>query len=603
MWRTHPRRGWALGALAAVAALALTGAGWSGKKRSDPPPPKVDETISNLAYIAQGSEIKVEGIGLVAGLENTGVDPGPSYYRERLIDEMRKAGVENANKILGDPRFAMVIVRAKIPFGVTTSDRIDAEVELPPASGTSSLASGYLMMTRLRQVMIAGGTVKEDHDLALAQGPVMIGNETRPNDPKVGRVLGGARAKKEIPFSLVIKDGRKSVKTALLLEKVVNARFHQREGVEQKGMAKGQNDQILILRVPRVYHHFPGRYFEVVRRLPVVDTPALRQQRLAVWGQQLLKPESAGVAALSLEGLGPNAIEVLKSGLSSPSAQVRFFAAEALAYLDDSAGAQVLGETATKSQEFRGAALAALAALDQPAAHLTLRKLMDVPDVDLRSGAFTALRTLDPSDPFLGRVRVLDEPPADPDEEGADSMAVSITQASRRRNRVEDPFTLYLVDSEGPPMIHVASTKRCEVVVFGRGQKLLTPVVLGTGSILLNAADGDDKLQISKIVPSQFGDGDQKVATSLELGDVIRQTANLGANYPEIIAILETASRQRNLPGPLVVNAVPVLTPSYIDAVVRGKDVTSKKDEALQKTTLEKEAPKRKSLFNLFRRN
>ena len=61
-------------------------------------------------------------------------------------------------------------------------------------------------------------------------------------------------------------------------------------------------------------------------------------------------------------------------------------------------------------------------------------------------------------------------------------------------------------------MIHVARTRRCEIVVFGRGQKLLTPVVLGTGSILLNAADGDEKVQISKIVPSQFGDGDQKVA-------------------------------------------------------------------------------------------
>ena len=104
-------------ALAAVAALALTGAGWS-KKRSDPPPPKVEETIGNLAYIAQGSEIKLEGVGLVVGLDNTGVDPGPSYYRERLVDEMRKAGVENANKILDDPRFAMVIVRAKIPPGV-----------------------------------------------------------------------------------------------------------------------------------------------------------------------------------------------------------------------------------------------------------------------------------------------------------------------------------------------------------------------------------------------------------------------------------------------------------------------------------------------------
>ena len=49
--------------------------------------------------------------------------------------------------------------------------------------------------------------------------------------------------------------------------------------------------------------------------------------------------------------------------------------------------------------------------------------------------------------------------------------------------------------------------------------------------------------------------------SSLELGDVIRQTANLGANYPEIVAILQAAERQKNLPGPLVVDAVPGTSP------------------------------------------
>ena len=38
--------------------------------------------------------------------------------------------------------------------------------------------------------------------------------------------------------------------------------------------------------------------------------------------------------------------------------------------------------------------------------------------------------------------------------------------------------------------------------MFGRDQKLLPPIVLDTGSIFLNAAASDDKIELSKIVPS-----------------------------------------------------------------------------------------------------
>src|SRR5207244_1503767 len=119
-------------------------------------------------------------------------------------------------------------------------------------------------------------------------------------------------------------------------------------------------------------------------------------------------------------------------------------------------------------------------------------------------------------------------------------------------------------------------TRRCEIVLFGRDQKLLTPLVLGNGAILLNASDGDTAIQISKIVPTRNGivdnEGDAKVAATLELGDVIRQTANLGAKYPDVVAILAAAERQKNLPGPLVIDAVPGNSPTYIEAAIFGKD-------------------------------
>jgi hypothetical protein len=592
----NPRRPRAVATLVALSALALSlaGAGLPKKKRAEPPEPKVEETVGDLAFIQSRVETKLEGVGLVVGLDNTGLDPPPSYYRQRLVDDMRKAGVENANAILKDPRVAMVIVRMTIPPGVTPNDRLDAEVVLPPASGTKSLVGGRLLECRLREVMVLGGTPKEGPDAGVVRGPVM----TEPGDPKVGRVLGGGRVRREIPFRLILNENRKSIRASGMLESVVNRRFPQTDGVNQKGSAVAKTDQYLELKVPPVYHQNQDRFFRVVKLLPMVDSAELRVQRMAAWQKQLLDPKTAGVAALRLEGLGAPAAEVLKAGLSSPSAQVRFFAAEAMAYLNDPAGAEELAEAVARGPDFRAQALAALAAMDQPVSHLKLRKLMDEPDVVVRYGAFNALRTLAPDDPFLGQIRVLEEPPADPDDEPADSMAVAITRASGRGRR-EDPFSLYLVDCDGPPLVHVARSRRCEIVVFGRGVKLLTPVVLGNGPILLNAADGDESVQISKIVPSRYSDGDAKVQASLELGDVLRQAAGLGASYPEIVSILQAASRQRNLPGALVVDALPGASPAYIEAELLGKDTTAKKDDAVQRTKLqETTTSKRRGLLD-----
>ncbi len=110
---------------------------------------KVEETVGDLAFVQQISDIKVMGIGLVTGLENTGADPPPSWERGQLVDEMSKAGVEHPSKLLANPQFSMVIVKMTIHAGASPKDRFDVEVEVPPACGTKSLAGGYLMATRL----------------------------------------------------------------------------------------------------------------------------------------------------------------------------------------------------------------------------------------------------------------------------------------------------------------------------------------------------------------------------------------------------------------------------------------------------------------------
>jgi flagellar basal body P-ring protein FlgI len=606
MRRMVPGRPRALATLVAMAVMAamlahVAAAPTSHKKKARPP--KIHETVGDLAYVVSNGEMVVEGVGLVTGLENTGGDSPPSQYRKALIDEMSKAGVEHPERLLASPQLSIVLVRMTIPMGVAPSDPIDVQVEVPPNCPTKSLAGGYLLTARLFRVSYNNkGETLKDHELAIANGPVMVGTAAKPNNLKVGRVLGGGRVKKEHPYMLVIRENRESYYTAKMLESVINQRFHQTEDGHQKGVATGKTASYLVLRVPELYHQNQQRYFRVVQSLPMIDGPELRATRQADWSKELLDPKTAGLAALKLEGLGTTAADSLKEGLKSSHPQVRFFSAEALAYLNDTSGVEVLGEAVIRQADFRAYALAALASLDQSASHMKLRKLMDEPDIEIRYGAFNALRTLDPNDAYLGRARVLkDSKPDDDADRAGDSMAMEIATSSRLRNRRNDPFSLYIVDSEGPPLVHVSRTRRTEIVIFGRQQKLLTPIVLDGGEILINASDDDDKVELSKIVASRGGDSDAKVTTSLELAEVVRQAANLGATYPQIVGILEKANKQRNLPGQLVVDAVPASSPVYLDAIM-GRDLHAKRDPSVSRTAAETDRPRWRRLMGLFNR-
>jgi flagellar basal body P-ring protein FlgI len=601
MPRIDLKRAGVLGAWLAALILLGAGAGKTPPKKNSPPL-KVDETVSDLAILRTNTSIRVEGVGLVIGLDGTGSTAEPSAYRTKLLSQMRKERVEHAERWLESPLTSLVLVKGTIPAGITTKDHFDVEIELPPASTTSSLAGGYLLITELTMMQRVKEGDLEGQAMGWAGGPIMIGNPSRPEDKKVGRVLGGARVKKDQPYTLVLKDERRSGRTAKFTQDAINQRFHQLSGIDQKGMASAKSDQIIILNVPRVYHQNQYRYFQVIEHLPILDSPDLRAQRQARWGKELLDPKMAGVAALKLEGIGRNAIDTLKPGLASPNAQVRFFAAEALAYLNDTSGVQVLRDSVVSRPDFRLFGLAALAAMDQSASILALRELMNQPDPKVRYGAFNALRSIAEDDPFLGRVRVAREEPED--TEARDALALQIeSPAARRRKRVVDPFELYVVDCEGPPLIHLARTRRCEIVIFGRNQKLMTPIVLGgAGPIFLNASLGNkDTVEISRIGAGGPDSPDLKVTTSLNLADVIRETANLGATYPDILKLLQDAQRQRNLLGKLEADALPEPLGGYDEAQLAGVDKSAKKDAAVGKAGFEKEKRPRKSLLDRLR--
>ena len=151
------------------------------------------------------------------------------------------------------------------------------------------------------------GETLRDHELAVARGPIMLGTPAKPNDPKVGRVLGGGRVKKEYPYTLVIKENRESYHTAKMLETVVNSRFHQTEDGHQKGVATGKTASYLVLQgARRCTTRTRSASSASSSLLPMVDGPELRAAAAGRLEQGPARPQDGGRGGPEARGPRPH---------------------------------------------------------------------------------------------------------------------------------------------------------------------------------------------------------------------------------------------------------------------------------------------------------
>src|SRR5207249_2187509 len=119
---------------------------------------KKTEFVGDFARPQGLKWVKLEAVGLVTNLDNTGSDPPPSEQRQTLISEIQSHDVRQADKVLASPTTSMVYVTANIPPGAQKGDTIDLDVRIPARSETTSLRGGWLMQARLRQVEVLGGS-------------------------------------------------------------------------------------------------------------------------------------------------------------------------------------------------------------------------------------------------------------------------------------------------------------------------------------------------------------------------------------------------------------------------------------------------------------
>jgi len=511
-------------------------------------PPEINY-IKDQVTVSGLHPILIEAVGWVTNLDNTGGDPPPSMYRSMLVRDMQKRGITKPNTLLQSPNGALVLIRAAVPPVIEVGDHFDVEVVLPENTEATSLKGGWLMEAFLsEQAMVPGGRPMAGHVLAKAQGPVMLStgegeSASVGSGLKHGRILGGGTyigglTKKGRELSLYVRSEFRSVRTTKKMADQIGKRFHYHEHGIKRPMATAHTDQHIELKVHPRYKENYIRYIQVIRRIVLNESAIERRDRMERLRKSLMVPKTASEAATELEAIGPDSILILKEGLKSPDPLVRFFSADALAYMGESAGTTVLAAAARYEPAFRVFALAALTTLGTDEARALLKELMVKPTIETvdgaerevvsaetRYGAFRALWTIDKHDEFIGGENMNDE------------------------------FHLHVIPSEGDSMVHLTRFRVPEIVVFGANQKLQTPINLSAGRhIMITAPAGSDTVTISRF---EANTGDHQVTIGANLAEVIRAVGKLKASYPDVAQMLVQADRQSNLDGRLEIDALP----------------------------------------------
>ena len=449
--------------------------------------------------------------------------------------EMQRRGVETPNALLASPNTSLVMVHGVLRPGIQKGDRFDLEVRVLSNSETTSLRGGTLWTCDLKQLaLMSDNRIHGGHDLATGKGAILVDPAPQGEGNKIlqcrGRVLGGGIAHQSRPLMLVLKPEHQSVRNSARVETAINRRFHSFDHGNKIGVAKAKTDEVIELVVHPRYYDNVERYLRVIRSLPLRETEREQSQRLAVLEKQLLDPISSSRAALQLEAIGQHGVETLEKGLKSNDPEVRFYSAEALAYLDESGVAEYLAEAAAKEPAFRVFALAALSAMEDFDSQDQLRKLLDSPSAETRYGAFRALTVRRSPDPLVRGVNM------------------------------RDKFSLHILPTSATPMVHVARSKRPEIVLFGAGQKLNLPVSIEAGNEILINSTPKGQIVLAKY---SVGEPDQRRTVSPQIEEIIKAIVDLGGEYPDVVQALQEAKAAGYLTSRFEVDSLPKAGRSY----------------------------------------
>jgi len=474
--------------------------------------------------------VRVYGVGLATELNGTGSAPIESGQREHLQRELRLTNNRSdVKELMADKNTELIIIEGRIPPGARAGDHFDLLAVTMSESDATTIENGVVLKTRLRRMVNLGNRVTKGGVAANAEGPVIIrslvDNTDKDEDKLEAVIPAGGRVTEDRILGLQIQGDQFNQKTALQITQAINQRFRYRTTLGHDGVAEPKTDRKIELKVPQVYRNNIGRYASVLNQLVFAENSSQLEERLADLEAQIGQPIQSGLAALQLEAIGDKAKPVLQSALSHNDIEVRFHAAEALAYMGVTDGIPELVAAAKADKSYRWHTFAALASMESRETANVLSELFNNSEIDIRYGAFNAIRQQNEDDPIVTGEYLADE------------------------------FYLHEVDSTVKPTIYISTNHRAEMVIFG-SQAAVDDNFLHVESGL--TIKGTDKGLLAVTAYSPDFIKQQRVCTS-QVGDLMRTLAELGYGFSRQIKILRQASENESLNAELVFNAAPRL--------------------------------------------
>jgi hypothetical protein len=555
--------GLACGLLAALGLVGCVGPEIRSQSGEEIDYEKYDvKTIGDVSTFGNAEPVPVGGVGLVTGLDGTGSNPPLGDYRTMLERELDHAGVRKIKEVLADPSNSLVLVSGMIQPGAHKGDLIDVEVTLPPESKTTSLRGGHLQACRLFNYEYVrnldpsaaqSNRALPGHPLVKAEGTLLVGfgDGDEAAKDRQGRIWGGGRCAQDQAFYIILNNDQQYSRVAAAVADRINETFHGSfRGSLNNEIAKAENKAVVLLTVPPQYKLNLPHYLRVVRLVPLHDEPTsphgdkpaangkkpsaaeVRSNYRRRLEEDLLNPSRTVTAALRLEALGAGSIPALKAGLQSKHPLVRFCSAESLAYLDCPSAGQTLAEMVEQHPVLRAFSLTAMASMDQAICHVKLRELLSSERPETRYGAFRALRSLDEHD------------------------------AAIQGDLLGDSFWVHQVAPNSPPLIHISSNRRAEIVLFGEEAVLKPPFSFLAGEFTITAGNDDEHCTISRFQVHR-GTRTPPRQCSLKVVDVLHTLASLGGQYPEAVELLRQANSCQCVTCRVEVDQLPQATSVY----------------------------------------
>ena len=406
--------------------------------------------------------------------------------------------------------------------------------------------------------------------LAKAGGQLLVGLENSATpDLRRAQIWEGGTLLADRPFYFAMKRDDKSAHAAhavaerlngLFREdahkiRLQNERLRRQDDVTQRlnltfdtgrgEVAKPSND-LVALHVPFVYCLNPERYLRVSRLVPLPRRRSSSRATARNWpGCCSIRKTRCGRHC----GSKPWGRKACRPSRTDWRALIRWSVSRRPRPSPISAAPRERRNWASwpRSIASSAAGLLALANLNEASCRNRLGDLLEAADPELRYGAFFALRLLcrtEAREDYLGGQKLR-------------------------------TFWLHRVAAQSPALIHVNTTRREEVVLFGSGIELRTPSGISAGAEFTITPQPDSNQCIVSRV--KLKEEMQQRQATLQIDNILLKMAQLGAQYADVVDFLRKADQRGGLTCPLAIDAMPTQMP--MDDLLRaGSDANFLRD-------------------------